>query len=602
MMKLQAVAALLPFLADAVKVARRKASACPDGLTNRFPADMEPSYNISQDVGVSPLTAIWDTEKLRAALKDDADWQVGMHWLLSATFYSDSTEDREFGFAGPNGGFMKIVVPAGEQDGKPIEVSSPVAVPADRLEFQYIGVPGPAEDHWTTGKIFMTNICLAPQACANYQCPDHSDNTGAAEGKFGYSEVECCTPKVCKDIPVECAPATQYKEHENYSKGLLGWNVDGCCTKIHCPVNLCENMTTHSDKGDNGLLGSTPEECCEERLCATFKGCDGTTSKPLSIYIDGDESTPRLGSTVGECCEPIFCNLYEGCLPATDFKLIADADTVKGSDKETCCDVLKCEEVTCPNNTKWRPGPNPNETVGSTIEQCCEKVMCSSYSCSNESLQYLVNHQNRQGNSDEECCERKSCLNWQCSDDTKFVKRPDQTSADNTDRLGWSDEECCDQVFCLAQLCDPSTMWKPKEGVEEKKVLGSTFEQCCDKIFCEDFVCDTDENQTGWGTKWYKKKDTNTYKWQGSTDEECCHPIFCSQYTTSHDTRWKRKENGSLQGSTDLECYDPRLCSDYCCADDSKVLIPHAEKHQGSTDAECCMDREERDPNWHGLR
>ena len=61
---------------------------------------LDASYNISQDHGLNPLDAIWDTEKLREAMTKDSEWKIGMHWVLKATFYSDSTVDRTMGFAG----------------------------------------------------------------------------------------------------------------------------------------------------------------------------------------------------------------------------------------------------------------------------------------------------------------------------------------------------------------------------------------------------------------------------------------------------------------------------------------------------------------------
>ncbi|CAJ1341217.1 unnamed protein product [Effrenium voratum] len=46
-------------------------------------------------------------------MQADAEWKIGMHWVLKATFYSDSNVDRTIGFAGPNGGFLTITIPAG---------------------------------------------------------------------------------------------------------------------------------------------------------------------------------------------------------------------------------------------------------------------------------------------------------------------------------------------------------------------------------------------------------------------------------------------------------------------------------------------------------
>ncbi|CAJ1336331.1 unnamed protein product [Effrenium voratum] len=544
---------LLPALAGAAKVlSRRDKNPCPNNLENRFPSTLDASYNISQDHGLNPLDAIWDTEKLREAMTKDSEWKIGMHWVLKATFYSDSTVDRTMGFAGSKGGFLTITVPAGAQ-GFTKSVAGAVGQAADKLEFQYLA-PG----NWTSGEVYMTDICLTPQSCDNYQCPSHSKLKG--EGIFGHSEARCCVKRLCQEEKVVC-PEGKYTPHENFTKGKPGHNVETCCVPNLCPPKLCENETKWKDRGDVGLMGSTPEDCCEERLCANHACGEPGQSKKLDIWES--PGVARKGSTDAECCEPLYCKDFE-CKPEGSYALRPDAANLKGSDRATCCDVVKCDTFECPNNTKC--------------------LACNKYTCSKDSLQKLVNPGNRLGSTDEECCEEKSCKDWKCSDSTKWVHRADQVALTNTDRKGWSDEECCDRLLCLPEICDPSSQWKPKEN--DGTLQGSTFEQCCEKIYCEDFVCDTDLNKTGVGTQWYKKVDTNTYKWQGSTNEECCLQIYCSQYTTNHDTRWKRKEDPSLLGSTDVECYDPRWCSDYCCADENKVLMPNAEKHQGSTDTE----------------
>jgi len=571
--------ALLPAWVNAAKVMamsmRREKNPCPNNLENRFPSSLATSYNISKEQGLNPLDAIWDTEKLREAMIKDPEWKIGMHWVLKATFYSDSTVDRTIGFAGSKGGFLTIKVPAGAQ-GWVKEVAGPVGQAADKLEFQYLA-PG----NWTTGQVYMTDICLTPQSCDNYQCPAHSKLKGA--NVFGHSEARCCDKRLCQDEGVKC-PEGKYTPHENFTKGKPGYNVETCCIPIFCPENLCVNETKWVDKGDVGLLGSTPEECCEERLCATHTCREPGKSKKLDIWES--PGVARKGSTDGECCEPLFCKDFV-CAPNDTYGLRPGAENLRGSDRGTCCDLLKCDTFVCPNNTKWKP--KPGALVGSTKEQCCQKRTCDKYKCSKDSLRLLVNPGKRLGSTDEECCETKSCKDWKCSDPTKWVHRAEQNAMTNTDRKGWSDDECCDKLICLPETCDPATQWKPKQN--DGTLQGSTFEQCCDPIFCGEFVCDTDRNKTGKGTQWYKKVDTNTYKWQGSTNEECCVPLHCSQYTTSHDTRWKRKEDPSLLGSTDVECYDPRLCSDYFCAGESKMLVPNAHKHQGSTDKECCIEK-----------
>lgn len=581
MMKLAAVAVLSALTADAAQVqkrslrSQRRTNPCPSGLENRYPSSLETSYNISKDHGLNPLDAIWDTTKLREAMQKDAEWKIGMQWVLKATFYSDSSVDRTIGFAGPDGGFLTLTIPAGAQ-GLVKEVSGPVGQAADKLEFQYLA-PG----NWTSGEIYMTDICLTPQSCDVYQCPSHSKLK--SKGIFGHSDARCCVQRLCQEEGIEC-PKGKYTPHANYSTGKAGFNVETCCIPNYCPPKLCANETKWKDKGDAGLVGSTPEDCCEERLCATHTCSDAIANKKLDIWES--EGVARKGSTDAECCAPLFCKDFV-CTPSKKYGLKPGADMLKGADRDTCCDVMKCDTFKCPNNTKWKP--KPGALVGNTTEECCEKQTCNRYKCSDDSLQLLVNPFHRLGSTDEECCERKSCKDWKCSDPTKWVHRAAQNAMTNTDRKGWSDEECCDKLVCLPEVCDPATQWKPKEN--DGTLLGSTFEQCCEPIFCNDFVCDTDKNGTGVGTQWYKKVNTNTYKWQGSTNEECCLPMYCSQYTTEHPTRWKRKTEPGMLGSSDVECYDPRWCSDYCCSTDTKMRMPNVEKHQGNTDEECCIDK-----------
>eukprot|EP00440_Ansanella_granifera_P038298 gb/GFBE01041552.1/.p1 GENE.gb/GFBE01041552.1/~~gb/GFBE01041552.1/.p1 ORF type:complete len:594 (+),score=149.98 gb/GFBE01041552.1/:1-1782(+) len=560
----------------------RASSVCINDLENHYPAALPLEFNISQDKATAPLDSIWDTETLRAALKADEDWAIGKSWMLQAKFTSDSDVNHTFAFAGSGGGFLKITVPASVQE-KVIQVNDVVSQPAERAEFQYVGPAG-----WTTGKIYMTDICLTPMSCDFYSCPPSSHLK--APGLFGNSYSECCVKRICKEEAVECLPASQYRKHDNYSSEdnpKLGWDLESCCVPMFCPDNLCANDTQWKDKGETGLVGSLPEECCEERFCSKYNCSDARRWKKLPIWLESGKA--RQGSTDQECCDPIYCSDF-GCDSYAHYVPKAGAEEIMGSDRDTCCDVQNCSNFTCPNNTFWRP--KEDALLGNSEEECCEKLVCSDYTCSSDRLQYLPNASGRQGSTDDECCEVKSCKDWTCSDPSMWVKRPEQTAASNTDRRGWSDEECCDKVYCLAQTCDPSTQWTPKPPLPDGKPRqGSKWEQCCDPVYCSDYVCDTDTDGDGMGTAWYKKVDTNHYKFQGSSEEECCYPIYCSQYTTTHETRWKRKADLNIQGSTDKECYDPRLCSDYCCADETLLKIPNDHLHQGSTDAECCMPR-----------
>ncbi|CAJ1399797.1 unnamed protein product [Effrenium voratum] len=566
--------------ADAAKVrTARGENPCPNGLTNRFPDSLPKEIVMVDDenggTAMNPMDSVFDLEKLRAALSEDSEWKIGMPWLLKATFSSDSKVDRTFGFAsGGSEGFLTVTVPAGVQE-QDITVTGPVGISGADAEFQYKRPAG-----WTSGKIVMSNICLAPRSCDNFECPQPGMKK-KGDGLFGFSTARCCEMRMCTEAEGVCLPETMYTKAANFSE-KKGYDNSTCCSPKYCPTDLCTNDTKWVSKGDV-VLGSTKAECCERLECATYTCSNQVLMTKSSNYLE--DGTPRFGSTDEECCAGKYCKGFD-CQPSKDYGLKPDAANIMGDSRDECCDVKKCDTFECPNNTKWEP--NPAAVVGSTIEQCCSKIMCSSYTCSKESLQKKPGQGKMQGSTDEECCETKFCSAWQCSDDTKWVHLSNQHGATNLDRRGYSDEECCDQRFCLSETCDPSTQWKAKEDFQ--KIQGSTKEQCCDKIYCNDFVCDTDVNNTGVGTQWYKRVDTNIYKWQGSTNEECCMPIFCSQYTTSHPTRWSRKKDPSVKGSTDVECYDPLLCSDYCCDKQAGLEHrPNPESHQGSTDEECCV-------------
>lgn len=584
MMKLSLL--VLAMVADAAKVrtglqlsAEEGEDPCPKGLTNRFPDSLPKKIVMVDDENggkaMNPMDSVFDLEKLRAALKEDPEWKIGMPWLLKATFTSDSQVPRTFGFAsGDTGGFLKITVPDGAQE-VDIQATDTVEISGDDVEFQY---KHPAL--WTSGKIVMSNICLAPRSCDNFECPSPAMKKKGT-GVFGFSATRCCEMRMCADLDNVCMPESMYTKAANFSE-KKGHDNSTCCSPKYCPTDLCKDDTKWISKGDV-VLGSTKEECCERLECASY-----TCSNPALMTKSpnyNEDGTPRYGSTDDECCAGKYCKGFD-CQPSTDFGLRAGAANILGNSRDVCCDVKKCDTFECPNNTMWKP--NPAAVVGSTMEQCCTKILCSSYTCSKDSLQKKPGEAKLQGSTDEECCETKFCSSWQCSDPSKWVHLSNQHGKTNLDRRGFSDEECCDKRFCLLETCDPATQWKAKEDLET--IQGSTKEQCCEKIYCDDFVCDTDVNNTGVGTQWYKRVDTNIYKWQGSTNEECCMPIFCSQYTTSHPTRWTRKKDPSAKGSTDMECYDPLLCSDYCCDKQAGLEHrPNADKHQGSTDEECCV-------------
>eukprot|EP00931_Biecheleriopsis_adriatica_P079292 TRINITY_DN52698_c0_g1_i2.p1 TRINITY_DN52698_c0_g1~~TRINITY_DN52698_c0_g1_i2.p1 ORF type:complete len:630 (+),score=78.50 TRINITY_DN52698_c0_g1_i2:46-1935(+) len=607
-MKLLLHVLLVPiFCISAAKLSSRRSDICPHGLQNRYPAGMPLRIGMAETHGAKPLDPVFDANDmatLQQALGNDADWKIGRQWYLKIKFASESHEDRVFGFAGANGGFLAITAPKGQA--AVVEVNDSVGQPADRVEFEYRGTPdvaayigrerrgadptvASASDPtpisfnatgnesgyplWSSGKVIMTEICLSPLTCDLFKCPEHSRLIAA--GIKGYSERECCTRKVCKEEAVSCSPSTQYRQHDNYTSVVhpkLGYNRDTCCVPIVCTGQMCVNDTKWKDlEGWENTLGSTKAECCEALWCTNYQCSVPALMTKHDFERNG---THRKGSTDADCCEPITCDKYS-CQALTDPPIYAHkfgAGTIMGKSRDVCCDMLYCANFSCPNDTKWHPKVDTNHFMfrGNTTDQCCEKTLCNSYTCSKDSLQKKANQDERQGSTDDECCEKKLCADWQCSDPTMWVAKPDEYSLMNTDRRGWSDEECCDKVFCLPQHCDPATQWKPK-------------------VYCADFVCDTDFNNTGQGTAWWRKVDTNHYRWQGSTNEECCWPKYCSQYDTIYPTRWKRKTDPSLKGSTDPECYEKLLCREYCCADHDKVHIPDVGFRQGSTDEECCI-------------
>eukprot|EP00931_Biecheleriopsis_adriatica_P060375 TRINITY_DN36257_c0_g1_i1.p1 TRINITY_DN36257_c0_g1~~TRINITY_DN36257_c0_g1_i1.p1 ORF type:complete len:660 (+),score=120.14 TRINITY_DN36257_c0_g1_i1:288-1982(+) len=556
---------------------------------------MPKSFTLAATAGVAPLDNVFD---ITNEMRSDPQWNIGAYWYMKVKCISNSAQDRNFAFAGGGPrGFLHIKCPASPAISEVEAPKNTQVLQADAetatLAFQYVD-----QKVWTSGNLTITDICLAPLSCDSYNCPPASKLKGA--GLFGGSEFQCCKKKECQEEAVQCAPATQWDEAENYSSGKFGYDRTSCCVPKQCPADICVNKTEWKAKVDTAPLGSTEEECCEEAYCHTHECPSDALWITLSKKFPNGSS--RRGSTDDACCVPRYCNNPTDlvvpqsfdCGPASDWRLKPDASSIRAFNKSSCCDQLKCDEVTCANDTQWAGHKaNANMIVGNTVDECCEKRWCSSYTCSSDDkLKKLSNPGRRQGNSDEECCTAKVCKDYRCSDFTKWVPKAPQYAQSDLDRNGTTDEECCDPIWCLPEICDPASAWKPKTGVGSTgadRLQGNTFEQCCDATYCEDFVCDTDVNRTGKGTAWYKKIDTNTYKWQGSTNEECCTPLYCSQYTTSRPSRWIRKKDPSLQGSTDEECYLPRLCSDYCCAGDDKELVPNPEKHMGSTDRECCV-------------
>eukprot|EP00931_Biecheleriopsis_adriatica_P026655 TRINITY_DN16196_c0_g1_i1.p1 TRINITY_DN16196_c0_g1~~TRINITY_DN16196_c0_g1_i1.p1 ORF type:complete len:584 (-),score=109.30 TRINITY_DN16196_c0_g1_i1:11-1762(-) len=576
-------ALFVPVLVSAVKVTQHRNNPCPTGMTNKFPTTMSGSYNITKDRGTSYLDPVWEVAELQS-IANDPMWAVGEHWHLNMKVSSNSDKDRSFAFTG---GFLQINVPAGATE---LLISVDDTVRTDSsISFQYW-----SRETWTSGAIYMTDICLTPSSCDLYLCPNSMKLKGA--GLSGYSEAQCCETKLCKDEGVICEPSTKWAKHHDYdnaSNPKAGYDQVTCCVPKICPAQLCVNDTTWADKVEaSNLRGSTPEECCERLVCSHHQ-CSNSKWRKRSNFVSRNPDVLRYGSTDDECCDKtVFCSEFT-CSPSSEWGQIDNASTTVGNDTATCCRALSClASVTCENNSKWGGFKgDPSATFGNTVDECCQKKMCSDYNCSSKALQLLINAESRQGSNDTECCETKTCVDYACPDPTKWIKRARVDPLTGIDRVGYSTEECCEKIMCREDICDPSTQWKRIDNFNTTQ--GSKKHQCCEKIFCKDYVCDTDTDGDGQGTKWYKKQDTNTYQWQGQTNEECCNKVMCSQFTTMHPTRWTRKADFTLQGSTEAECYDPRFCKDYCCTDQTKVLIPDVNGgalRQGSTDAECCMD------------
>eukprot|EP00435_Cladocopium_sp_Y103_P057349 s505_g19.t1 len=119
MMKLSLV--VMAMMADAAKVRTGLLKAkdpCPEGLTNRplpqgqFPDGLPKKIVLVDDENggkaMNPMDSVFDLDALRAALKEDPEWKIGMPWLLKATFSSDSQVDRTFGFASGDTGATKM--------------------------------------------------------------------------------------------------------------------------------------------------------------------------------------------------------------------------------------------------------------------------------------------------------------------------------------------------------------------------------------------------------------------------------------------------------------------------------------------------------------
>eukprot|EP00913_Durusdinium_trenchii_P034780 g32534.t2 len=248
---------------------------CPDDLDNHYPDSLDPKYTI---VGKNKLDSIWDVDKLREALSKEERWVIGEPWLLKATFTNNGNVPRMFGFqAGQDKGFMNILVPAGCVECT-LSSSGPVLTSAQHAEYLYRD-----EKPFTSGEVTMSNICLTPQVCKNFECP-HPQTQKLKPESFGFSEAACCEPRKCSD-EVTCAPTTQWEPRKDFDT-RLGSTPQGCCVAKYCPADLCDNITGWDKNPATGLKGHGrlaatitnitvkgwgDIECCEEKKCSEFE-------------------------------------------------------------------------------------------------------------------------------------------------------------------------------------------------------------------------------------------------------------------------------------------------------------------------------------------
>eukprot|EP00930_Biecheleria_cincta_P063760 TRINITY_DN4929_c0_g1_i1.p1 TRINITY_DN4929_c0_g1~~TRINITY_DN4929_c0_g1_i1.p1 ORF type:complete len:596 (+),score=107.56 TRINITY_DN4929_c0_g1_i1:53-1840(+) len=548
---------------------------------NVIPASIPSSY----EIGMSNRLQVFngsDLTAIRNALAGSPAWTFDRQWQFKAKVTSGFQRSLTFGMAGGRG-FLAFSVPA-NADAKVIQVQGQVKTEASVVSLNYKGSAADLLPH----KVTFADICLRQLPCSEFTgCLPKSKYT-TNNSANGDTPETCCMPKMCKD-EVSCAPSSKFEEYEDQDT-RLGDSIELCCKPKMCSAvvaTLCVDEL--NPKAGSGIIGSTVGECCEQKFCKDFTGCDPShdTAKLSNKYENG---SMRVGFSVAECCNIIACSDFN-CSKSDLWTNKSDNANISGHSFSQCCDPVYCANYTCAETTKYVKKENP-PVQGSSDDRCCKPLYCTNYTCSNSSLTKMTGG-DRFGSTDEECCEVALCIHYNCSDSTKYWKKPNLVETDGVQgpRLGNSDDVCCTPLYCSNFSCS-STKWKPKVwGPGNDTVLGWTHEQCCDKVFCENHTCTTDYDGDGNGTKWYKRMDTNSLKWQGSTDEECCYPLYCSQYVTQYPTKWTRKRftGTPLLGSSDPECYDPKMCSKFCCdANKSLALVADAEGVQGSTEDECC--------------
>lgn len=559
---------------------------------NRFPMNETGIYNFS---GSRKFENVFNDSALQPVLQSDPDWLIGRYWKLQMTVLSNESSDREFAFSGSLNGFLNINIPAYAQGNNVSSIAS-VESTENHTHFEYRGT-GFVEN------VVVTNICLRPALCSeafNDSCPEAHVLKPA--GTYGGTQRECCRPLMCNNWT--CSPNTTYTLKSN-ADCIVGASDSACCTSIVCDPGLC-NSSAWEPKPGTGWIGSTPEECCNPRMCAKYSCSDPTTWGKLPESVTettcsnssnssndsnssnsscSNESTPRVGSTDEECCYQMWCGAFD-CYANTKFKNKSDHNATRGRSFALCCDVQSCGDYNCSVASQWlhkaANDSHGRRYNGSTDNECCKPKLCREYTCANSSAYRIASNlsEGARGSTDAECCTRRECEDYTCSDPSKYTKMASHVAEDaggnNIARLGYSDAECCEPIYCnsVKKICQPCTKWATKPNFST--ILGSTDDECCDKVMCSNYTCKQP-------TKYRLKGNYATL--QGNSDKECCDPMYCSDFTVTLNTQFKKNYEKGRLGSTDEECSEILYCANYTCSQGGNVIDGSL---WGSTDCECC--------------
>lgn len=552
---------------NASNTRRRRGGICAD---NRFALNASDTYNFS---GAKHFENVFPDSAFQN-LQADPDFKIGRSWKLQMKVTSNDSSDREFSFSGSILGYLNIVIPAWSK-GDIVSSVATVESTLNHTHFEYRG-PGFVEN------VVVTDICLRPAYCSeafNGTCPEA--HVPQPEGTYGGTEKECCEPLMCIDW--NCSSDTKYKLKSN-ADCIVGASDSACCEAIPCDSDLC-NATIWEPKPGTGWIGSTPEQCCNPRMCAKYQCSDSKTWGRLPDFVTtGNQTTPRTGSTDAECCYEMWCGEFD-CHTNTKYKNESEQNATRGHSYALCCDVQSCSDYNCSVSTQWLHLPPNNANGarynGSTDAECCSPQLCRRYTCQNVSAYHINSKLGEQarGSTDEECCERRQCKEYTCSDPSKYTKMASHIAADsgeNEMRLGYSDVECCEPIFCdsVPKICQPCTKWTAKQTFNT--TLGSTNDVCCDKVMCSNYTCKQP-------TK-YRLKGNYAFL-QGNSDKECCDPIYCSNYHVTLKTKFEKIYEEGRLGSTDQECSKILYCANYTCSQGGQIIDGTL---WGSTDCECC--------------